>query len=128
LRGYNPEVGCAKSKTQSGRFGDHVLVDDPIALDAHGPPDRLAFALRVPPNCDALLETTGRRTGKPRVTPVCDCLAGDTFWIIAQCGHSADYGRAVLLHVLASARYFALMPVVPWRWTRRRRCRSDARE
>jgi deazaflavin-dependent oxidoreductase (nitroreductase family) len=54
------------------------------------PLDRLAFALRIPPPGDALLETTGRRTGRPRVTPVCDCLEGDTFWVVAQ-NADADY-------------------------------------
>jgi deazaflavin-dependent oxidoreductase (nitroreductase family) len=59
------------------------------------PLDRLTFALRTPPPGDALLETTGRRTGQPRVTPVCDCLEGDTFWIVAQRGHDADYVRNI---------------------------------
>jgi deazaflavin-dependent oxidoreductase (nitroreductase family) len=59
------------------------------------PLDKLAFALRVPPPGDALLETTGRRTGRRRVTPVCDGTEGDTFWIIAQHGHSADYVRNI---------------------------------
>jgi len=59
------------------------------------PLDKLAFALRVPPPGDALLETTGRRTGRPRVTPVCDCLEGDTFWIVVQDGRSADYVRNI---------------------------------
>jgi deazaflavin-dependent oxidoreductase (nitroreductase family) len=58
------------------------------------PLDKLAFALRIPPPGDALLETTGRRTGQPRVTPVCDCLEGDTFWIVAQ-ERSADYVRNI---------------------------------
>jgi deazaflavin-dependent oxidoreductase (nitroreductase family) len=55
------------------------------------PLDKLAFALRIPPPGDALLETTGRQTGRHRVTPVCDCLEGDTFWIVAQRGRSSDY-------------------------------------
>src|SRR3954454_8448115 len=55
------------------------------------PLDKLAFALRTPPPGDALLETTGRRTGRRHVTPVCDCLDGDTFWIVAQTGHGADF-------------------------------------
>ena len=59
------------------------------------PLDKLAFALRIPPPGDALLETTGRRTERPRVTPVCDCLEGDIFWIIAQPGRSADYVRNI---------------------------------
>jgi deazaflavin-dependent oxidoreductase (nitroreductase family) len=59
------------------------------------PLDRLAFALRLPPPGDALLETTGRRTGRRRVTPVCDCLEGDTFWVVAQRGRNADYVRNI---------------------------------
>jgi deazaflavin-dependent oxidoreductase (nitroreductase family) len=59
------------------------------------PLDKLAFALRIPPPGDALLETTGRATGRPRVTPVCDGLEGDTFWIVAQRGRSADYVRNI---------------------------------
>jgi deazaflavin-dependent oxidoreductase (nitroreductase family) len=45
---------------------------------------RLAFRLGVPDPGDALLETIGRRSGEPRVTPVCDGLEGETFWLIAQ--------------------------------------------
>jgi deazaflavin-dependent oxidoreductase (nitroreductase family) len=59
------------------------------------PLDKLAFALRIPPPGDALLETTGRRTGQPRVTPVCDCFEGEIFWIVAQRGRSADYVRNI---------------------------------
>lgn len=59
------------------------------------PLDRLAFRLGTPPPGDALLETTGRRTGQPRVTPVCDCLEGDTFWIIAQRGYDAEFVRNI---------------------------------
>jgi deazaflavin-dependent oxidoreductase (nitroreductase family) len=59
------------------------------------PLDKLAFALGVPPRGDALLETTGRRTGRARVTPVCDCLDGDTFWVVAQDGRTADYVRNI---------------------------------
>jgi deazaflavin-dependent oxidoreductase (nitroreductase family) len=59
------------------------------------PLDKLAFVLRIPPPGDALLETTGRRTGRPRVTPVCDGTEGDTFWIVAQHGRSADYVRNI---------------------------------
>jgi deazaflavin-dependent oxidoreductase (nitroreductase family) len=44
---------------------------------------------------DALLETTGRRTGQARRTPVCDGLDGDTFWLVAQRGHGADWVRNI---------------------------------
>jgi energy-coupling factor transporter ATP-binding protein EcfA2 len=51
---------------------------------------RLAFRLGIPDPGDALLETIGRHSGQPRLTPVCDGLEGDTFWLIAQSGRDAD--------------------------------------
>jgi deazaflavin-dependent oxidoreductase (nitroreductase family) len=39
----------------------------------------------------ALLETRGRISGQPRVVPLGDGLRGDTFWIITEHGHHADY-------------------------------------
>ncbi|GAA1899568.1 nitroreductase/quinone reductase family protein [Asanoa iriomotensis] len=53
---------------------------------------RLAWALRLPIPGDALLETTGRRTGKRRHTPICDGLDGDVFWLVAVDGR-ADWVR-----------------------------------
>jgi deazaflavin-dependent oxidoreductase (nitroreductase family) len=54
-----------------------------------------AWDLGLPIPGDALLETTGRRTGLRRHTPVCDGLEGDTFWLIAQRGHDADWVRNI---------------------------------
>src|SRR5690242_15096549 len=56
---------------------------------------RLAWDLRLPIPGDALLETTGRRTGLPRRTAVCDGLDGETFWLVAQRGRSADWVRNI---------------------------------
>ncbi len=56
---------------------------------------RLAWDLRLPIPGDALLETSGRRTGLRRRTPVCDGLEGDTFWLIAQSGRDADWVRNI---------------------------------
>jgi deazaflavin-dependent oxidoreductase (nitroreductase family) len=56
---------------------------------------QLAWDLGLPIPGDALLETTGRRTGLRRRTPVCDGLEGDTFWVIAQRGHDADWVRNI---------------------------------
>ncbi|MGH2753041.1 MAG: nitroreductase/quinone reductase family protein [Actinomycetota bacterium] len=39
----------------------------------------------------ALLETRGRRTGEPRRNPVGNGSKGDTFWIVAEHGHQANY-------------------------------------
>lgn len=41
----------------------------------------------------ALLETIGRKSGQPRVTPVTNGLDGDVFWIVTEHGHSANYVR-----------------------------------
>ncbi|HEY6275137.1 MAG TPA: nitroreductase/quinone reductase family protein [Streptosporangiaceae bacterium] len=56
----------------------------------------LAHDLGIPPPGDALLETTGRRTGRPRRTPVCDGLDGEVFWLVAQRGRRADWVKNVL--------------------------------
>ena len=55
----------------------------------------IRFALRVglAPRAFALLETTGRRTGLARHTPVGNGLDGDTFWLVAAHGMQADYVR-----------------------------------
>lgn len=42
-----------------------------------------------------LLETTGRRTGKPRRVPVGGRMVDDAFWIVAEHGRKADYVRNV---------------------------------
>lgn len=43
----------------------------------------------------ALLETTGRKTGKPRRNPVGNGLDGNTFWIVAEHGPKAAYVRNI---------------------------------
>ena len=45
----------------------------------------------------ALLETTGRRSGQPRRTPVSNGLerGTDTFWIVSEMGHKAAYVRNI---------------------------------
>jgi deazaflavin-dependent oxidoreductase (nitroreductase family) len=43
----------------------------------------------------ALLETTGRKSGLPRVTPVTNGLDGHVFWIVTEHGHRASYVRNI---------------------------------
>ncbi len=50
------------------------------------------------PGVPALLETTGRTSGKPRRTPVGNGLKGNTFWLIAEHGRHADYVRNIVAH------------------------------
>lgn len=54
---------------------------------------RLALRAGVAPRAFALLETTGRRTGQVRHTPVGNGLDGDVFWLVAAHGMQADYVR-----------------------------------
>lgn len=44
----------------------------------------------------AVLETTGRRTGATRRTPVANGLKGDTFWLISAHGPHAHYFQNLL--------------------------------
>jgi deazaflavin-dependent oxidoreductase (nitroreductase family) len=64
----------------------HVLNPPVKALAAHG----------LMPTV-SLLETTGRKSGEPRRTPVSDGLdrATDTFWIVAEHGRRAAYVRNI---------------------------------
>jgi deazaflavin-dependent oxidoreductase (nitroreductase family) len=48
------------------------------------------------PRTQALLETTGRNTGRPRRTPVGNGLRGGVFWIVTEHGYHADYVRNIL--------------------------------
>jgi deazaflavin-dependent oxidoreductase (nitroreductase family) len=57
------------------------------------PPIKLMFALGVVPPGYALLETIGRKTGKPRTTPVGDGQVNGEFWIVAEHGMEAGYVR-----------------------------------
>lgn len=43
----------------------------------------------------ALLETRGRRTGRPRVVPLGNGLRGDVFWIVTEHGYHAHYVRNI---------------------------------
>ena len=43
----------------------------------------------------ALLETKGRKTGKPRRTPVGDGRIGNQFWLVAEHGMKAGYVRNI---------------------------------
>jgi deazaflavin-dependent oxidoreductase (nitroreductase family) len=54
---------------------------------------RLALRAGLAPRAFALLETTGRRTGLARHTPLGNGLDGDTFWLVAAHGAQADYVR-----------------------------------
>ena len=72
-----------------------LRVVNPLQKSILNPLVRRAFGLGIPPPGDALLETRGRRTRLRRITPVCDCTEGDTFWVVAQHGRRANYVRNI---------------------------------
>jgi len=59
------------------------------------PPNKLLFALGIAPPGYALLETIGRKTGKPRRTPVGNGRVGQQFWLVAEHGMKSGYVRNI---------------------------------
>ena len=43
----------------------------------------------------AIVETTGRKSGLPRRTPVGKAVQGDTLWVVAEHGHRASWVRNI---------------------------------
>jgi deazaflavin-dependent oxidoreductase (nitroreductase family) len=59
------------------------------------PPIKFALLIGLPLPGYALLETKGRKTGKPRRTPVGDGRIGNKFWLVAEHGMKAGYVRNI---------------------------------
>lgn len=59
------------------------------------PPIKFLFAIGLAPPGYALLETMGRKTGKPRRTPVGKGRVGNQFWIVAEHGTASGYVRNI---------------------------------
>lgn len=59
------------------------------------PPIKIVFAIGLAVPGYALLETIGRKTGKPRRTPVGDGRVGEQFWLVAEHGMKAGYVRNI---------------------------------
>jgi deazaflavin-dependent oxidoreductase (nitroreductase family) len=59
------------------------------------PPIKLLFTLGVVLPGYALLETIGRKSGKPRRTPIGDGRVGSEFWVVAEHGMKAGYVRNI---------------------------------
>ena len=49
----------------------------------------------IAPKSVALLETTGRKSGEPRRSPVGNGLRDGVFWIVTEHGHRAGYVRNI---------------------------------
>jgi deazaflavin-dependent oxidoreductase (nitroreductase family) len=66
-----------------------------LARYVFNPVARGLFRIGIAPPGTAILETTGRRSGQVRRTPVTNGLDGDTFWIVAEHGARAGYVRNI---------------------------------
>ena len=69
-----------------------------LATRVVNPIVRWAVRHDVAPRSYALLETTGRRSGLARRTPVGHVVEGDTVWIVAEHGAKANYVRNLRAH------------------------------
>jgi deazaflavin-dependent oxidoreductase (nitroreductase family) len=56
---------------------------------------RALFRLGLPAPGTAILETTGRKSGRPRRNPVTNGLDDGVFWIVAEHGRRASYVRNI---------------------------------
>ena len=81
-------------------------------------PARLLLNWGLAPPTYALLETTGRRTGRARQVPVASGLEGQTFWLISGLGEQAQYVRNIKAnpHVRVKARPARLREGLRMRW------------
>jgi hypothetical protein len=73
---------------------EHRVVQ-PFQRKLLNPLVRWAIEKGYAPASYALLETTGRKSGEPRPTPVGNGLVGDQFWIVAERGARAAYVRNI---------------------------------
>jgi deazaflavin-dependent oxidoreductase (nitroreductase family) len=71
--------------------GNKHRISTSLATRVVNPPVRWAVRHGLAPRSYAILQTTGRRSGLPRRTPVGHVVRGDTVWIVAEHGHRAAY-------------------------------------
>jgi deazaflavin-dependent oxidoreductase (nitroreductase family) len=65
---------------------------------------RTAVRLGVGRRSTALIETVGRKSGVPRITPVTNGLDGDVFWIVTEHGRRSSYVRNIEAHPSSTRR------------------------
>jgi deazaflavin-dependent oxidoreductase (nitroreductase family) len=76
--------------TGTNRLDKH-RISTGLATRVINPLARLALRHGLAPRSYAILETTGRRSGLARRTPIGHVVEGDTVWIVAEHGSRAGY-------------------------------------
>ena len=59
------------------------------------PPARMLIRAGLAPPSQGLIETTGRKSGRPRQTPVGVAREGQQVWVVAEQGRHAQYVRNI---------------------------------
>lgn len=79
---------------------------------------RVLLAIGLAPPTYALIETTGRRSGRPRQVPVANGLQRDTFWLLSGLGREAQYVQNITANprVRVKARPARLRDGLRMRW------------
>ena len=73
-----------------------MKIERALAKYLVNPVMRAMLLAGVAPRAFALLETTGRRTGKRRRAPVGNGLDGDVFWLVSEHGERCAYVRNLI--------------------------------
>src|SRR5215475_13140304 len=81
-------VRCVAARSAQNWAEKHLL----------NPSMRFWIRRGLAPRCYVLVETRGRRTGKPRQTPVEGTLDGDTYWLVAEHGAASGYVKNLTAH------------------------------
>ena len=66
-----------------------------LSAKVFNPVVKAAANAGLPTPSVVVLETTGRKSGQPRRTPVTKALDGDTLWIVTEHGRRAGYVRNI---------------------------------
>jgi len=74
---------------------DKRRISTSVATRVVNPLVRWALRHGLAPRGYAILETTGRRSGLPRRTPVGHVVDDDTVWVVAEHGSKAGYVRNI---------------------------------
>jgi deazaflavin-dependent oxidoreductase (nitroreductase family) len=74
---------------------DKRRISTGLATNVVNPVVRWAVRHGFAPRTYAILETTGRRSGRPRRTPVGHRVEGEAVWIVAEHGARAAYVRNI---------------------------------
>lgn len=84
--GERQTLGVAPSRRSLQRLAQKYALNPGV---------RLIIRAGYAPRMFALIETTGRRTGLPRQTPVTVAAEGTVVWLVAEHGVRSDYVRNI---------------------------------